>query len=275
MLADLAPYLAGMLERASAYGEPFVGGASVALYVAEHFHGLPLHLNDKDPLIASLWRVISGANREVEALVKKLDVVPTLSLWHSINKSEPTGDVERAFKAVFMNRTSWNGIIYNSRPIGGLGQKSQWPIGCRYTVNSLTTLVHKYHALLAGRTTVTCLDAVDFMRGFKCPCYIDPPYLMNGRNMLYGVTMTESQHRDFAEMLRSAKKWLLTYDMKDKVASDLYWGSDKKLIDTRYSMDTAHHAHRRKIGIAEWKKASEICVWKGFLPVVKKDVDPI
>ena len=270
MLADFDPYLAGMLEDETAYGEPFVGGASVALHVANRFPNLELHLNDKDPLLASLWRVICGTDENVEKLVKKLNVVPTLALWHTLKQSCPANDVDRAFKAIFMNRTSWNGIIYGSRPIGGLNQTSRWPIGCRYTVESLTTLVLEYHTRLAGRTTVTCLDAGDFMRQFPCPCYIDPPYLMSGKNLLYGVTMTEEEHRVFAKVLRSAKKWLLTYDMKDKVACDLYWGSNKNLIDTRYSMDTAHRAHRKQVNVSEWKRASEICVWKGFAPTSPK-----
>ncbi len=264
MLNALAPYLDAMLKNERDYGEPFVGGGSVALYVARTFKSVALHINDKDPLIAGLWRVICGQNSDVEELCAKLDVKPTLELWHAVKASSPVNNVDRAFKAIFMNRTSWNGIIEGARPIGGLGQTSQWAVGCRYTVASLVLLVREYHLLLAGRTTVTCLDATDFLKNNPYPCFVDPPYLMKGRNALYGVTMSEDEHQRFAKVLRQAKKWLLTYDMKDKIACDLYWGTDKSLIDTRYSMDTAHRAHRRVVNIAEWKKASEICAWKGF-----------
>jgi len=264
MLGDLQPYLVGMLKNETEYGEPFVGGGSVALHVARHFPKIKLRLNDKDPLIAGLWRVICGPSAGVNQLIKLIDVVPTLSLWRSTRSSEPKTDLNRAFKAIFMNRTSWNGIVHDSRPIGGLEQKSKWPIGCRYNVGALSALLVAYHELLSGRTVVTELDAVEFVRRFSCPCFIDPPYLMDGKNKLYGVSMTESEHRNFAKALRTLRKWVLTYDNKDRVACDLYWRVDKKLIDTRYSMDTAHRAHREVVGVAEWKKASEICAHKGF-----------
>lgn len=268
MLPNLAPYLAGMLEGENNYGEPFAGGASVALYVARNFKDIFLHLNDKDPLIASLWKVISGPPENVIRLITLINVTPTLDMWHAVKESQPIDDVDRAFKAIFMNRTSWNGLIHTSRPIGGLKQYSAWPIHCRYNVTSLVKLIQEHHALLAGRTKVTCLDATQFLRQNPHPCFVDPPYLMKGKNALYGVTMTETEHADFAEVLRSLKKWVLTYDMKDKIACDLYWGSSKNLIDTRYSMDTGHRAHRKIVHIAEWKKASEICAWKGFHPKI-------
>ncbi len=267
MLGDLAPYLAGMLKDEPNYGEPFTGGGSVALYVARHFPGVTLYINDKDPIIAGLWRVICGGHAGIERLCDMLDVKPTVDMWHSVNTSSPTTDVERAFKAIFMNRTSWNGIIHGSRPIGGLEQRSQWSVDCRYTVKTLISLVWNYHRLLVGRTKVSCLDAEDFLLKYPFPCYVDPPYLMTGKNTLYGVTMTEAQHQSFAKRLRSVKKWVLTYDMKDEIACNLYWGAQKSLIDTRYSMDTAHSAHRKVVHVAEWKKASEICAWKGFSPI--------
>lgn len=266
MLPDLAPYLTGMLDNETDYAEPFTGGASVALYVARNFPEVALHLNDKDPLIASLWTIISGPVEGVEKLATLLDVQPTLDLWHATKESQPADHVTRAFKAIFMNRTSWNGIIHTSRPIGGLKQNSAWPIGCRYTVASLVKLVREYNQLLAGRTTVTCMDATEFLRKRPYPCFVDPPYLMKGKNGLYGATMTEAEHSAFAKVLRAARKWVLTYDLKDKIACDLYWGSSKNLIDTRYSMDTGHKAHRKTVHVAEWKKASEICAWKGFDP---------
>lgn len=266
MLGDLAPYLEGLLDGETDYGEPFIGGGSVAIYVARQFPKVRLHLNDKDPLIAGLWRVICGPkSAAVNDLIQRLDVKPTLEMWHSVRKQVPANDVERAFKAIFLNRTSWNGILGEVRPIGGLQQKSQWTVSCRYSVESLVTLVREYRQLLFGRTKVTCLDATEFMQT-SFPCYLDPPYLMKGKNDLYGVTMTEDEHRRFAQALHSARKWVLTYDMKDTIACDLYFGVQKSLIDTRYSMDTAHRAHRRDVGISEWKKASEICAWKGFIP---------
>jgi DNA adenine methylase len=208
--------------------------------------------------------VIAGKIKSVDALVQRLNVKPTLEMWHSVKAHKPANDVDRAFKAIFMNRTSWNGIIQGARPIGGLGQTSAWAVGCRYNVSALVNLVYTYHALLAGRATITCLDAVVFLKQHPHPCYVDPPYLMKGKNALYGVDMTADEHRHFAQVLRSARKWVLTYDLKDKIACDLYFGEQKSLIDTRYSMDTGHRAHRRDVNVAEWKKASEICAWKGF-----------
>lgn len=257
MLGLLQPYIDGMLKGEDVYAEPFIGGGSVALYVARTFPQVKLFINDKDELIAGLWRVICGSQSGVEALIAKLNIVPTVKMWHDIRASDPKTDVDRAFKVIFLNRTSWNGIIYKARPIGGLNQTSIYGVGCRYTVSSLVKLVQEYHDLLAGRTTVTCMDAADFIQEVEAPFYADPPYLFEGNNQLYTVTMAEDEHRALANLLRKEPKWLLTYDMRNKISDEFYhWRGLLHLRSVRYSMDTAH--------IGKWKHASEIIAWKGF-----------
>jgi DNA adenine methylase len=267
MLGSLAPYILGMLQGEKSYGEPFVGGGSIALYVANRFPDMRLCLNDKDPLIAGLWSVIAGPQEHVDALIGLLNVQPSVRLWEAIRAFEPMDVVDRAAKAILLNRMTWSGIL-TATPIGGKEQRGKDKIGCRYYLSTLKQRIQQQHDLLVGRTKVTCLDALDFLKASHCPCYFDPPYLMREKTALYPVTMSQAEHRAFAaELRRLPQKWLLTYDMDDEIACDLYWGAAKTLIDTRYSIDTGLGA---KVRVARWKKASEICAWKGFEPLVRK-----
>jgi DNA adenine methylase len=164
--------------------------------------------------------------------------------------------VDRAFKAVFLNRTSWNGIIYDSRPIGGLNQASQYAVDCRFTPQTLEKVIRSYHTLLSGRTSVTCCDAVDFVRDSALPFYADPPYLLAGKNKLYGVQMTEQEHRALAAFVKKQPKWFLTYDCKDAILDGLYWGGHRDSPSVRYSMSTGR--------LKKWEQRSEVVVWQGF-----------
>ena len=264
MLKALSP-LTAMMEGETEYCDPFVGGGSVALWVAKHYPKVNLFLNDRDNLVSAFWRVVAAGSPEVDLLIDRLSVKPTVELWDEVKASSPATDVDKAFKAVFLNRTSFNGMIYHSSPIGGrdqhgkTGGKGVWLIGCQYNYPRLAGLIKGYSTLLRGRTVVGCEDAVTFMQPREiCPTFLDPPYFPeSGKNNLYGEQMSKADHAALAEQMRKMRKWLMTYDFSGVVAKNLYFGFDKRVVDVRYSSPSA-----RKSGT--WKQDAELVALHGF-----------
>jgi DNA adenine methylase len=265
MLAKLAPYLNSMLAGETAYAEPFMGGGSVGLAVASQNRDLKLFINDKDDLVYSFWASVAGSASDVDSLCERLDVQPTVALWDEIKNSAPTDIAGKAFKLVFLNRTSFNGMVYNSSPIGGRlqlgkpGADRVWKIDCQYKPKTLANLIREYHTLLKGRTEVTCLDGVDFMRAHtNIPQFVDPPYFPGDKpNNLYGVQMSLEDHGNLARVLNTCRKFTMTYDFNGAITERFYFGVNTHIAHVRYSASSS-----RKEGT--WKQKSELISFKGF-----------
>jgi DNA adenine methylase len=266
MLKALEPHLRKLLDGASSYAEPFVGGGSVALWVARHYPAVNICVNDKDPLIAAYWKILCGSTDGVEALAERLMVTPTVSLWDRVKCSEPITDVDRAFKAIFLNRTSFNGMIHHSSPIGGRSQTGKpgaariWTIACQYAPETLSGLIREYNVLLRGRSSAFCEDGCDFVETHRTsPQFVDPPYLLDTAtpNRLYGVMMSKKEHERLAASLRLADKWVLTYDFSTDIAKRLYHGAAMHVVPVKYSSTSAN---RNK----KWKDDAELVCTKGL-----------
>ena len=129
------------------FSDPFVGGGSVpiALIKKKSLAHLKLYLNDLDPWIAVFWQVI--ASGDVTDLIRRIErCQPTVALHHELRQREPESLTERAFYALFFNRTSFSGIL-SAGALGGNKQTGR-SITSRWNGKALTEQ-------LAGRTTVT------------------------------------------------------------------------------------------------------------------------
>ncbi len=112
----LSSYIAEILRtqelRPRLFVEPFAGGASVAIAMLENDLVDEIALADLDELVASFWKVVFSS--EAETLADRcLNADATLEAWRQIRASDPSDDLGRAFKCLFLNRTSFSG-----RPIG-------------------------------------------------------------------------------------------------------------------------------------------------------------
>lgn len=211
------------------YCEPFVGGGSVLLDVAQKKPEAKLFINDKDWWIASFWKVVAEHHsNELPALMKMLEVHPTLDLFYKLKETPANSEVEAAYRAIFFNRTTFSGIL-KSGPIGGKDQKSQYKIDCRWNARKLGEKIVKCNHLLAGRTQVECKDfKVYFPLTASCyPTYIDPPYYVKGDD-LYQEYMTAQDHVDLAKILQGRPNWILSYDDCPEI-QELY--KNNRIID--------------------------------------------
>lgn len=227
----------GTLGMTDCFVDAFVGGGSVALAVAGEYRQARITMNDLDPAIAAFWRVVVTDPAELRDRVTAC--APTVQQFEDLRAAGLVGtDTDRAFFALFFNRTTFSGVL-RSGPIGGYTQASRWTIGCRWNASLLADTIGDIHTLLRGRTVVTEHDACAVTD--DCVAYFDPPYFEKG-DSLYGVKMDAADHDRLAEHLQQrSAPWLLSYDDHPEIERRYAWAVVTR-IPARYSVSGATRA---------------------------------
>lgn len=218
--------------------EPFCGGASVSIALLEQSKVDEVAINDVDPLIGQLWSVVFSKS-DAAWLATQVETVPlTVDEWRRQKALEPTNAREAALKCLFLNRTSFNGIIHKAGPLGGWGQKSI-KIDVRFNRERLAARILEL-SKLRDKVTVRSENWRAFCHRYsRTPSvvfYLDPPYYHKAEQ-LYGHVFDAPQHEELRDYLAVfARPWLLSYDDAQEVR-DLYEGMavNARAIDTSYS----------------------------------------
>ena len=140
VIADLITESSKSLGRPELFVEPFAGGASAALRLAGAGIVDRILLADADPLVTRFWQVAAA---DTEWLIGRMwDEPVTLERWDYWRSWSPTRSTDReaALKCLFLNRTTFSGILHGrAGPIGGRRQASPHTIGCRFNKPALET----------------------------------------------------------------------------------------------------------------------------------------
>jgi DNA adenine methylase len=204
-------------------------------------------LNDFDKLIAAFWTVVFGKSRirgsrhDINWLIRKVeDTELTIGLWKEVKSSKPQSIREAAWKCLFLNRTSFNGILYKAGPIGGWKQENR-KLDVRF---NRQRIVNRLNELFELRDQVLSVSN----EGWKTTCdryaqiegaylYLDPPYYHKAEQ-LYGHIFDHEAHLTLRNHLSSLNvPWMLSYDDAQEVRT-LYNhldGIDGRVIDQTYS----------------------------------------
>lgn len=206
--------------------EPFAGSAAVAIALLEAGYTECIALCDTDPLVGNFWRVVFGAERDFTELRNWVAHTPiTISEFHEVRCLDPRTSVEAAFKCLFLNRTSFSGVL-NRRagPIGGLSQASDYKIGCRFPRQAILKRLDALHSMrrqvlyagtrsynrIIGSAPVGRLVSAEPQRVLW---YLDPPFFCKA-DRLYNHIFSRSDHRrlrDFVDR-RVSGHWIVSYD---------------------------------------------------------------
>lgn len=224
----LASYIAHTLELSNLdpralFVEPFAGGASVALQLLNDELAEEIGLADRDPLVASFWKAVFWDTEWLCERVGKMAV--TLPRWKYFKHHVPTTDRERALACLFLNRTSFSGILApGAGPIGGHSRSSNYAIDCRFPRETLIRRIRQAGALrdrvafVWNSTWAQTLARMKLMeQAGTLPrrgtfIYFDPPFFEKADG-LYTYYFDTEEHRRFRDsVLKLDRPWLISYD---------------------------------------------------------------
>jgi DNA adenine methylase len=235
MLPAIQQLIDANIPKPELFVEPFCGGSSVALGLLESDAVKRVMLADLDPLIAAFWL---EATTNAERLIDDMMLEPiTVDRWDYWRSSEPQLPRYRALKCLFLNRTTFSGIIGGSAgPIGGRAQTSEYTIGCRFDKEAIARRIRTIKQLaddkhIVGVFESTWQEALRHADRFSTRhlksatvLYLDPPYIEKA-SRLYSLPFAEKHHRELSHFLtaETEHRWILSYD-KEPLVIDLYRG---------------------------------------------------
>jgi DNA adenine methylase len=232
-----------LMEQSPCFYEGFLGSAAVTLDLALRFPTKQFVVTDKDENIAAFWQLVaSGTPEEAEEFEQRILDFATMGdkvgYFKTLRASEAVTLVDRAYKALFFNRTTFSGIAM-AQPIGGFNQVSEWTIDCRYNAGLLVTKFQGLRALFENRLTVTQEDCFDWLQRIppNAPLYLDPPYYVKGDD-LYPTSMTSFEHGRLADVLKNRTNWVMSYDICETI-TNLYGFAKLLKVPFRYSINGA------------------------------------
>lgn len=223
----LAGYIAESISlnnlRPKILVEPFAGGASVALQLLNDSIVESIVLGEKDPLIASLWKIIF---KDPEWLIKQVErTAVNVGKWRYYKNTRFRTDRERAIACLFLNRTSFSGIIApRAGPLGGYRQESDYRIDCRFPVSTIVKRIRQAAGLADRvlfvnqgdwRKTIEKVEKLGLQEGIFY--YLDPPFYKNAER-LYGYYFEQRDHKALHDfLLKTERPWILSYDPAEEI----------------------------------------------------------
>ncbi len=232
-------------EQAKVFVEPFCGGAGASIALLESNKVQRIALNDLDPLVSSFWKIVFGKSRkskhDINWLINSIEATElSIEEWRRQKLLKPTTLREAAWKCLYLNRTSFNGVLYKAGPIGGWTQKNR-KIDVRFNRERLMKRIQELYEL---REQVERVDSVNwrlfcshYRRSKSAYLYLDPPYY-NKADQLYGCLFDKKTHKTLRDYLTTLKTpWMLSYDDAPEIRL-LYKnlkGVRGRVIDQTYS----------------------------------------
>ena len=274
--------------------EPFAGGASTSLRLLGSGIVKRALLADADPMVASFWQVAASRTEElVERISEEYNKYiavggrKALERWdYWRNRPELLGashkviDLELATKCLFLNRTTFSGILHGGAgPIGGRAQNSAYGIGCRFNLQELVDRLRYVGCLYdTGRIVdVCCSDWEATLRSVavlykswlpnRVVAYLDPPYLsksgklyrrsqdLRGASTGMDLDWVEGmQHYRLAKYLRQEmqSRWILSYDRDQRLLAESSLYSTKMMAEPR--------CKHRELNVKRWFISKRVVV---------------
>lgn len=255
----LLPYIARAITalpyKPSILVEPFAGGCSVSIGLLEHGFVPRIGIADADPLVASFWKVVFDP--KLAPLLAELvaDAQVSLQQWTRMRSAEPRTVLGRAFQCLYLNRTSFSGILNRTAgPVGGQVQSGKYTVASRFPRERLArrilTLCHlaprvSYVRCQDWRTTLADpLAGTGLAQSGRIFSYLDPPF-WNKADKLYRHFFNEPEHRALAAAISVLKgNWVLSYDMDVSILELYARMRGTHNVSMRYTASTRSSSHK-------------------------------
>lgn len=237
----------------SCYCEPFVGCGAMATKILPMLpRTARIILADKDHGIVCLWRSVL---EQPEAFAKKLlNFRPSVDKFKQFKQLDGCRDDDTltvGFRKFALHQMSFSGLGAKAGgPIGGMKQRSDYAVDCRYRPERHVLAIAKQHKMLRRFHTVEVMEC-DFSTALReVPAdgfaYLDPPYYLKGGE-LYAHNMDHADHERLALLLwRAEYSWVLSYDDRPEVRA-LYKGwSDINTFEMTATIDSKRGSGSRR-----------------------------
>ena len=225
------------------YAEPFAGGCGLALTLLYENAVSDIHVNDVDRGVVCFWRSALQHSADLVALIRSTPL--TVEEWEAqreVYRDQDDGDpVSLGFVTFFLNRTNRSGIVKGAGVIGGLAQRGNYKIGCRFNRDDLVERVRRV-AKYRDRIHLSGLDALDFIRKLdgeerKTFLFVEPPYFAKGSSLYTNYYASEDHRRLATALLGIKQPWVLTYDDVREIRK-LYGTRRQYAVRVQYSVQT-------------------------------------
>jgi DNA adenine methylase len=168
--------------RPTQFVEPFAGGASVGLAVAELDLADHVTLAEIDPDVSAVWEIV--LNGQARRFAKR---IRTFKLTHASAEGVAAGStnttLSRAFRCLLLNRISRGGIMAPGAGWLNKGENGHG-IHSRWYPDTLADRVETSNAL-RNKVTFVNGDGLQVLKEFAgdphAVAFVDPPYVVRGR----------------------------------------------------------------------------------------------
>ena len=244
--AQLYKWFPAQIEE---YREPFIGGASMALYYSQLHPDVPVWVNDKYDYLYNFWRVLQSDGQDLSdaCIAIKKDHPYTISAKSLFNGAKDEIQTADSFRQAVLfwvlNKCSYSGLTENSA-------FSESASNQNFSLRGAGNL-RKYPDIIKN-WTITNLDykelMVDELDNDQHPnpfVFLDPPYKI--KSFLYGTKADLHKNFDhqrfYDDCSVCAYRWMITYNVDDEIEK-LYSNYNQKYFTLTYGMQ--HRANNKK-----------------------------
>lgn len=218
------------------YCEPFGGAASILMAKPR----CPVEIyNDLDERIVGLFRVLRDKEQSVE-LERLLRLTPYARAEYEASHEETDDPVEAARRLIVRSFMGFGSASLNSKTSGFRTKWSGSYVPCAVTWANYTDSLPVFQARLQG-VTIERKPAVHLLaqcNHVDALIYADPPYVPETRrhwhaSCRYRYDMTQQDHRDLADALRSTKAMVALSGYPSELYDELYSDWEQVCIEAR------------------------------------------
>lgn len=216
------------------YYEPFLGGGAVMFHLLSKDPDTKCKVSDlNSDLILAYITIRDRVEELLESLenhAKNYRKNPD-SYYYQVRDSEPTNQIEKASRLLFLNRTCFNGL-YRVNSKG----KFNVPLG-RYSNPNIVNEENLYavsHALQSKKITISCRDFTAVLQDAKKGdfVYFDPPYQPVSRTANFtSYTNRNFTYEDLEKLVEVSEK------LADRGCNVLHSNSNSKEVRKLFSKD--------------------------------------
>lgn len=217
--------------------EPFFGGGSVGLYLAQNFGLKQIFANDLNTDLYCFWQTLKTQNKALIDEIKRTRQTHTngRELYEKLlaRRGENLSDFQRAVDFFVLNRITFSGVV----DCGGYSQKAY---ESRFTPSSIERLKNMDSILRNFTFSNQSYESLLQNNGKRVFIFLDPPYFSASKSKLYGKKgdlHTNFNHERLCEHLKNTKhRFLLTYDDSEFIR-ELYKDFYKLKYTLQYGMN--------------------------------------